>query len=86
MGRSSFPQVVPTLSQLMAGIIGQFIRRSKRITGPTCLHRLGNQAAALLTRKAGALEDMEPPVVVSLEPDPLLLSSDEAGVQTSMIG
>ena len=40
---------------------------------------------ALLTQE-GALEDMEPPVVVSLEPDPLLLSSDEAGVQTSMIG
>lgn len=32
------------------------------------------------------MEDMEPPVVASLEPDPLLLSSDEAGVQTSMIG
>ena len=70
----------------MAGIIGQSIRRSRRIEGPTCLHRLGNQAAALLTRKAGALEDMEPPVVVSLEPDPLLLSSDEARLQTSMIG
>ena len=70
----------------MAGIIGQSIRRSRRIEGPTCLHRLGNQAAALLTQEMGSLEDMEPPVVVSLEPDPLLLSSDEAGVQTSMIG
>lgn len=70
----------------MAGIIGQFILRSRAITGLTCLLGSGNQAAALLTRKAGALEDMEPPVVASLEPDPLLLSSDEAGVQTSMIG
>ena len=70
----------------MAGIIGQSIRRSRRIEGPTCLHRLGNQAVDLLTQEMGALEDMEPPVVVSLEPDPLLLSSDEAGVQTSMIG
>ena len=69
----------------MAGIIGQFIRRSKRITGPTCLLGSGNQAAALLTRKAGALEDMEPPVVASLEPDPLLRSSDEASLQTRMI-
>lgn len=67
------------------GIIGQFIRRSKRITGPTCLHRLGNQAAALLTQEMGAMEDMEPPVVASLEPDPLLRSSDEAGAQTPMM-
>ena len=70
----------------MAGIIGQSIRRSRRITGLTCLLRPGNQAVDLLTQEMGALEDMEPPVVVSLEPDPLLLSSDEAGVQTSMIG
>ena len=70
----------------MAGIIGQSIRRSRRITGLTCLLRPGNQAAALLTRKAGALEDMEPPVVASLEPDPLLRSSDEACVQTRMMG
>ena len=69
----------------MAGIIGQFIRRSKRITGPTCLLRPGNQAAALLTQQTGAMEDMEPPVVASLEPDPLLRSSDEASLQTRMI-
>ena len=69
----------------MAGIIGQFIRRSKRITGPTCLLRPGSQGVALLTQEE-ALEDMEPPAVASLEPDPLLRSSDEAYVQTSMIG
>lgn len=34
----------------------------------------------LLTREMGALEDMEPPAVASLEPDPLLLSSDEASL------
>ena len=85
MGRSSFPQVVPILSQLMAGIIGQFIRRSKRITGPTCLLRPGNQAAALLTQEMGSLEDMEPPVVASPEQDLLLLSSDEASVQTRAV-
>lgn len=64
----------------MAGIIGQFIRRSRRIAGPTCLLRPGNQAVDLLTREMGALEDMEPPAVASLEPDPLLLSSDEASL------
>ena len=85
MGRSSFPQAVPTSSQLMAGIIGQFILRSRAITGLTCLLRPGSQVVALLTQE-GALEDMEPPVVVSLEPDPLLRSSDEAYVQTGMMG
>ena len=40
----------------------------------------------LLTQQTGALADMEPPVVVSLEPDPLLRSSDEAYVQTGMMG
>lgn len=29
---------------------------------------------------------MEPPEVASLEPDPLLLSSDEASLQTRVIG
>ena len=70
----------------MAGIIGQSIRQLRSIAGLTCLLRPGNQAAALLTQQTGAMEDMEPPVVASLEPDPLLRSSDEAGVQTSMIG
>ncbi len=69
----------------MAGIIGQSIRRSRAITGLTCLLRPGSQVVALLTQE-GALEDMEPPAVASLEPDPLLRSSDEAYVQTSMIG
>ena len=41
---------------------------------------------ALLTQEMGAMEDMEPPVVASLEPDPLLRSSDEACVQTRMMG
>ena len=69
----------------MAGIIGQFILRSRAITGLTCLLRPGSQVVALLTQE-GALEDMEPSVVVSLEPDPLLRSSDEAYVQTGMMG
>ena len=69
----------------MAGIIGQFILRSRAITGLTCLLRPGSPVVALLTQE-GALEDMEPPVVVSLEPDPLLRSSDEAYVQTGMMG
>lgn len=70
----------------MAGIIGRSIRRSRWIAGPTCLLRPGNQAVDLLTREMGVLEDMEPPAVASLEPDPLLLSSDEASLQTRMIG
>ena len=41
---------------------------------------------ALLVQEMGALEDMEPLVVASPEQDLLLLSSDEAGVQTRMIG
>ena len=70
----------------MAGIIGQFILRSRAITGLTCLLRPGSQVVALLTQEMGAMEDMEPPVVASLEPDPLLRSSDEACVQTRMMG
>ena len=69
----------------MAGIIGQSIRRSRRITGLTCLLRPGNQAVDLLTQEMGALEDMEPPAGAFLEPDPLPLSSDEASLQTRMI-
>lgn len=41
---------------------------------------------ALLAQEMGAMEDMEPPVAASLEPDPLLRSSDEAGVQPPVIG
>ena len=70
----------------MAGIIGQSIRRSRAITGLTCLLRPGSQVVALLVQEMGALEDMEPPVVASPELVPLLRSSDEAGVQTRMIG
>ena len=69
----------------MAGIIGQSIRRSRRIAGPTCLLIPGNQVVDLLTQEMGAWEDMEPPEVASLEPDPLLLSSDEASVQTRAV-
>lgn len=69
----------------MAGIIGRSIRRSRRIAGHTCLRSPGNQEAGLLTQEMGAWEDMEPPEVASLEPDPLLLSSDEASVQTRAV-
>ena len=41
---------------------------------------------ALLVQEMGALEDMEPPVVASPELVPLLRSSNEASVQTRMIG
>ena len=68
----------------MAGIIGRFIRRSRAITGPTCLLRPGKQAVELLTQE-GALKDMEPPVVASLEPVLPLLSSDVASVQTRVV-
>ena len=40
---------------------------------------------ALLAQEMGAMEDMEPPVVVSLEPVLPLLSSDEASVQTRAV-
>ena len=70
----------------MAGIIGQSIRRSRAITGLTYLLRPGSQVVALLVQEMGALEDMEPPVVASPELVSLLRSSDEAGVQTRMIG
>ena len=70
----------------MAGIIGQFIRRSRAITGLTCLLRPGSQVVALLVQEMGALEDMEPLVVASPEQDLLLLSSDGASVQTRVIG
>lgn len=69
----------------MAGIIGQSIRRSRRIAGSTCPLGPGNQEVDLLTQEMGAWEDMEPPAVVSQEPAPLLLSSDEASVQTRAV-
>ena len=69
----------------MAGIIGQSIRRSRRIAGSTCPLRPGNQEVDLLTQEMGVLEDMEPPVVASLEPVLPLLSSDEASVQTRAV-
>ena len=39
----------------------------------------------LLTQQTGALADMEPPVVASLELVLPLLSSDEASVQTRAV-